>query len=77
MADSTVLEELAEAYQTGIMPEISIVTAQKQRGTSKVERVAYSDITITEFMLAKFEKKAMTEEEVPFKFGNFEVLETI
>lgn len=75
--DSTVLEELAEAYQTGIMPEISIVTAQKQRGTSKVERVAYSDITITEFMLAKFEKKAMTEEEVPFKFGNFEVLETI
>ena len=75
--DSTVLEELAEAYQTGIMPEISIVTAQKQRGTSKVERVAYSDITITEFMLAKFEKKAMTEEEVPFKFGNFEVLEKI
>ena len=27
--------------------------------------------------LVKFEKKSKIEEEVPFKFGNFEVLETI
>ncbi len=75
--DSEVLAMLAEAYRTGEMPSITIVTAQKQKGTNKVERVAYSDVVVTEFMLAKFEKKAMTEEEVPFKFGNFEVLETV
>lgn len=73
--DSDVLVEMAEAYRTGIMPDITVITAQTQKGTNKVERVAYSDITVNEFMLAKFEKKAKTELEIPFKFGNFEVLE--
>ena len=74
---SDVLVQMAEAFRTGIMPEITVITAQTQKGTNKVERVAYSDITVDEFMLAKFEKKAKTEQEVPFKFGNFEVLETL
>ena len=73
--DSDVLVEMAEAYRTGIMPDITVVTAQTQKGTNRVERVAYSDITVNEFMLAKFEKKTKTEREIPFKFGNFEVLE--
>ena len=73
--DSDVLVEMAEAYRTGIMPDITVITAQTQKGTNRVERVAYSDITVNEFMLAKFEKKAKTELEIPFKFGNFEVLE--
>ncbi len=75
--DSRVLNLLAEAYQTGEMPTLTVVTALKQKGTNKVERVAYSDVVVTEFMLAKFEKKTQTEEEVPFKFGEFQVLETI
>lgn len=75
--DSDILAQLAEAYRTGIMPEITIITSLTQKRTNKVERVAYSDIVVTEFMLAKFEKKALVEEEVPFKFGNFQVLEKI
>lgn len=75
--DSDVVKQLAEAYRSGIMPEITITSSIEQKGTNKVERVAYSDIVVTEFMLAKFEKKAMVEEEVPFKFGNFQLLETI
>lgn len=75
--DSDVLAELAEAFQTGVMPEITIITAHAQKGTNKVERVSYSDIVVTEFMLANFEKKTKVEEEIPFKFGNFQVLETI
>ena len=63
-----------EAKVTG---DFTIITALKQKGTNKVERVAYSDVTVTEFRLAKFEKKAKTEEEVPFKFGGFEVLESL
>ena len=75
--DSDILIQMAEAFRTGVMPEITVITAQTQKGTNKVERVAYSDVTVDEFMLAKFEKKAKTELEVPFKFGNFEVLETL
>lgn len=75
--DSDIVKQLAEAYQSGIMPEITIITSLTQKGTNKVERVAYSDVVVTEFMLAKFEKKAKVEEEVPFKFGNFQLLETI
>lgn len=75
--DSEVLSLLADAYRSGEMPSITLVTAIKQRGTNRVERVAYSDVVVTEFMLAKFEKKSMIEEQVPFKFGSFDVLETI
>ncbi len=75
--DSDVLKLMADAFQTGEMPTMTIITALEQKGTNKVERVAYSDVTIDEMYLAKFEKKSKIEEEVPFKFGHFEVLETI
>lgn len=75
--DSDILIQMAEAFRTGVMPEITVITAQTQKGTNKVERVSYTDITVDEFMLAKFEKKAKTEQEIPFKFGNFQVLETL
>lgn len=75
--DSEVLKLMADAFQTGEMPTMTIITALEQKGTNKVERIAYRDVTIDEIYLAKFEKKSKIEEEVPFKFGHFEVLETI
>ena len=75
--DSDVVALMAEAFRTGEMPTITIITALSQKGTNKVERVALSDVTIDEFYLAKFEKKAKVEEEVPFKFGKFDLLERI
>lgn len=75
--DSDVLKLMADAFKTGEMPTMTIITALEQKGTNKVERVAYSDVTIDEIYLAKFEKKSKIEEAVPFKFGRFEVLETI
>ena len=75
--DSEVLKLMADAFKTGEMPTMTIITALEQKGTNKVERVAYSDVTIDEMYLAKFEKKSKIEEAVPFKFGHFEVLETI
>lgn len=75
--DSDVLKLMADAFKTGEMPTMTIITALEQKGTNKVERVAYSDVTIDEIYLAKFEKKSKIEEAVPFKFGHFEVLETI
>ena len=75
--DSEVLKLMADAFQTGEMPTMTIITALEQKGTNKVERIAYRDVTIDEMYLAKFEKKSKIEKEVPFKFGHFEVLETI
>ena len=40
-------------------------------------RVAVRCDDSTNFIWSKFEKKAKVEEEVPFKFGHFSVLETI
>lgn len=75
--DSDVVSMMAEAFRTGEMPTITIITALSQKGTNKVERVSLTDVTIDEFYLAKFEKKAKVEEEVPFKFGKFDLLESI
>ena len=75
--DSEILTLMVEAYQSGVMPEIEIITRVTQKSTGKVERIKLTGVTITEFYLAKFEKKAMTEEEIPFKFSDLEVLETI
>jgi len=75
--DSDVMAYIAEGYQTGDIPETKIITLQKVPNSNKEERVAYMDVTFDEVTLAKFEKNAMTETEVPFKFGRFEVLQTI
>lgn len=75
--DSTVLSLLADAYKTGNMPEVKIITKLTDTATGKSERAAVSDVVITEFFLAKFENKALLEEEIPLKFSGYEVLETI
>ena len=75
--DSVILKLLADAYKTGSMPEIKIITKLTDTITGKSERAAVSDIVITEFFLAKFESKSLLEEEIPIKFSNYEVLETI
>ncbi len=75
--DSTVLSLMKDAYKTGELPELKIITQLKDNSTGKSERVAISNVVITELMLAKLENKALVEEEVPFKFSDYEVLETI
>lgn len=75
--DSDVLKLLVAAYKSGEMPDLTVVTRLTQKGTNKSERVSVSGVTVTEFMLAKFEKKSKVEEEIPIKFSDFEVLDTI
>ena len=75
--DSTVLNLVADAFRKGVMPDIKIITKLTDKSTGKSERTAISNIVITEFYLAKFENKALIEEEIPFKFSDYEVLETI
>lgn len=75
--DSTVVDLVAEAYLSGVMPDIKIVTSLTDKATRKAERAAVSDVVLTEFMLAKFEAKTLAEEEVPLKFSKYQVLEKI
>lgn len=75
--DSTILNLMKDAYRTGKLPEIKIITQLKDTSTGNSERVAIKNIVITELMLAKLENKAMVEESVPFKFTDYEVIETI
>lgn len=75
--DSDIMSYIANGFLTGDIPETTILTKQNVPNTNKQERIAVHDVTFDEATLAKFEKKAMTETEVPFKFGRFEILETI
>ncbi len=75
--DSTVLKLVANAYKTGNMPDIKIITKLTDTATGKSERASVSGVVITEFMLAKFENKGLIEEEVPIKFSDYDILETL
>ena len=70
--------KLAEEYaKTGIAPDITIISSVKQPTTGKVERVALKYVTFTEIPLVTVEKKSLIQEEIPFNFGDFEILESI
>lgn len=75
--DSTVADLLADSFKTGVMPNIKITTKLQDKSTGKSERAAISNVVFTEFMLAKFESKALIEEELPYKFSDYEILEKI
>jgi len=75
--DSTIWKIVADAYKTGIMPDIKLVSSLTDASTSKSEKVSIEGVIITEFMLAGFENKKIIEEEFPFKFGDYETIETI
>lgn len=75
--DSSFVIMMEEYVKTGINPDLTIITSVKQPTNGKTERVALKDVTFTEVTLMKMDKKKLIEEEIPFDFGTFELLETI
>ncbi len=75
--DSTILKLLVEGYQTGDMPDVTIISHTKQRGTNKVESIAFQNVSFTELPLAGFEANARSEVTLPFNFETFSVLSEI
>lgn len=75
--DSKLWSKVAEAYNSMVMPDISITTCLTDRSTNKSERVRISGIVFTEFTLSGFKAKETVEEEFPFKFSSYKVLEKI
>lgn len=68
---------MGEAFKTGIMPDIKIVTKLKDSSTNKAERSSVTGVVFTEFFLAKMEAKALLEEELPLFFTDYESIETL
>lgn len=75
--DSSILALLADAYKSGVMPDIKIVSKLTDRATGQSQRVAVEEVTFSEFHLMNIEQKALAEEEVPLKFAKYTVLEQI
>nr|WP_240967966.1 phage tail tube protein [Paenibacillus aquistagni] len=68
---------MAEAFKTGVMPDIKIITKLVNKQTGKAERVALKDVVFSEFAIAKFENRSLLEEELPFTFSDYDILEAI
>lgn len=68
---------MAEAFKTGVMPEIKIVTKLSNKLTNKAERAVIKDVVFSEFNLAQFENRSIVNEELPFTFSDYELIETI
>jgi len=67
---------IGDAYKTGVMPDIKIITALTNKQTGQTERWSIEDVVITE-LSNKFETKKIVEEDLPLKFSNYDILEKI
>lgn len=75
--NSTITKMLAENFKKGIVPEIKIVAKLADPNALGAERVEILDVTFSEFMLLNFEVKAKMEEEVPFSFEDYNLIDVI
>lgn len=75
--DSSILRMVKDDIKNGKMPEIMIVGSIEDPAALGAERIQFMEVTLDELMLLKFELKTVGEEEVPFKFADFEPLDLI
>lgn len=57
---------LADAYRSGVMPDITIISKIMNDSTGKAERATFTDVVFTEFG-GKSEPGSVMEESIPFK----------
>lgn len=75
--DSKVMSLLHENYKNGTMPTISIISKLDDPEAFGAERIEMLNVTFTEFMLANFTVKEVTDVEIPFAFEDYNVLDLI
>ncbi len=73
--NSSVMTMIVNAFNSGIMPDVKIITNMAVDGCN--ERVAVKGITFTEVAIMKIKGQDSIDEEIPFEFEEFEILETI
>ncbi len=75
--DSVLEVAIAEGFESGVMPDIVLITALTQPSTKKVERWSISGVVFTEVALANIEAKKSVDRELPFKAEKYKNLEAI
>lgn len=75
--NSNVTKLLAENFKKGIMPEIKIVGKLADPQALGSERVEILGVVFSEFMLLNFEVKTKMEEEIPFTFEDYNLIDLI
>ena len=75
--DSENAHEIVQAMLSGDFPECEIIALLENPSTGKRERCRVGLVTFTEASIATFEKKSIITESIPYKFSDFEFLETI
>ena len=75
--DSFILNKYKDALRTGDFPDITMDAIMDDPTAYGRESIRLNDVTFDEITLSKFENKTMTEEEVPFAAGEFDVGDTI
>ena len=75
--DSHVLSLMKNAYRTGEMPELKIITKLRDIQTGQSERVALTDVALTKIDLTNIDAKTLCTEEIPFSTVDYDVLEEI
>lgn len=68
---------LAKAVKSGIIPDVTITTKLSDPAAYGTERTTVSGVTFNEFLLAKLEQRTLMQEELPFEFTDFDILESI
>lgn len=75
--DSQTLSLMKDAYKTGQIPTIKIITKLTDIQSGQSERVALIDVIFEEIDLANFEAKMQSGEELPFRAVEYDILEEI
>lgn len=75
--DSALEQAIVEGYRTGVMPDITIISALGRPGSAARERWSITGVVFTEVALANIEAKKAVERELPFKAVYAKNLEAI
>ncbi|MED4599870.1 phage tail tube protein [Paenibacillus validus] len=74
---SRVQRAMAANVRKGIYPRFEIVGKVADPDAFGAERAALHDVTISEFNLLRFANKTLGSEEIPFAFGDYEIIDMI
>jgi Phage tail tube protein len=68
---------VSQSLKEGKTAYFTIVGKLADPDSYGAERVTIKEVTFSEFMLMKFEQKTLGTEELPFAFGDYDLVDTI
>lgn len=74
---SRVQAKMAAGIKSGNFPRFELVGKLDDPDAVGTQRVAIHDVTIDDFTLLKFDQKKVEDDQINFKFSNYDLLDTI